>query len=229
MKLLAFDTCADACSVALSDAGAVTETHDLAPREQAQRLLPAIHALMAAAGWEFADLDAIAFGRGPGSFTGVRVAAAVCQGLAFGHDLPVVPVSSLEALALGAGRRHGAQRVLAGFDARMQEIYLGVFAGDAGGWRSVQAETVAPAETVALPAEGTWLGAGSAFARYEAVLRQRLGVRLAATAPDALPRAGDIARLAAPRAARGETVAAEQAVPVYLRDRVAAVPARARR
>lgn len=226
MKLLAFDTCGDACSVAVAQDGKPHEIHRIAPRRQADLLLPMIEEVLATAGWGFADLDGIAFGRGPGAFTGVRISAAVCQGLAFARDLPVVPVSSLLAMAAGVAREHAVPAVIAAFDARMGEVYLTAVRFDAGLPETVVAECVAPPAEVPLPELGPWVGAGSAFASYADVLGRRLGDRLTAASPQALPRAGDVLNLARPVFDAGNALPAEQAMPVYLRDRVAERPAR---
>nr|VFJ43097.1 MAG: tRNA threonylcarbamoyl adenosine modification protein YeaZ [Candidatus Kentron sp. FM] len=133
MKILAIDTATDACSVALHLDGDYREIHELAPRRHAEILLPRIRTLLSEAALSLRDLDALAFGRGPGAFTGVRIATGVIQGLAFGADLPVVPISSLHALAQGAWRERGEGNVLAAFDARMGEVYWGAYRLDAAG------------------------------------------------------------------------------------------------
>ncbi|NNJ83882.1 MAG: tRNA (adenosine(37)-N6)-threonylcarbamoyltransferase complex dimerization subunit type 1 TsaB, partial [Gammaproteobacteria bacterium] len=127
MKILAIDTATDACSVSLHMDGQYRDSHEIAPRKHAEILLPRIEALLSAAALSPRDLDALAFGRGPGAFTGVRIATGVIQGLAFGADLPVVPISSLHALAQGAWRERGEKNILAAFDARMGEVYWGAY------------------------------------------------------------------------------------------------------
>jgi len=179
--------------------------------------------LLAEAGIGLTRLDALAFGRGPGSFTGVRIATSVVQGAAYGAELPVVPVSTLAALAQGYFRSNGAPRVLAAFDARMGELYWGPYRlGDGDLMQAAGAEEIASAEAVALPADGNWSGVGSGWATYGEVLRRRLGPRLPAVAPDVQCEARDVAVLAAAEFAQGHWVTAEQARPVYLRERVTA-------
>ncbi len=221
MRLLAFDTSTEACSAALRIDGEVRERFEHAPRAHGALLLSMIEALMAEAGIRAEDLDAVAFGRGPGAFTGVRIAAGVAQGVAFGAGVRAAPVSSLAALAQGVWREIGARRVLAGFDARMGEVYWAAFeVGDDGLVGPVLEERVCRAEAAPIPSAGTWHGAGTAWATYAEVLSARLGDRLAGRLPDRYPRAGAVAELGAAAVVRGRTVAADQALPVYLRDRV---------
>jgi len=168
-------------------------------------------------------LDAIAFGRGPGAFTGVRIAIGVVQGLAFALERPVLPVSNLAALAQGALREHGVQQVAAAIDARMDEVYWGCYKAEAGEMRLQGLEAVLPPERVALPegSSGDWYGAGTGWGYAE-----RLAVQVSASNPAALPNALDILSLARFAWARGEAITAEQAQPVYLRDNVATPKAR---
>ena len=130
-KLLAIDTSTEACSAALGIGGDVRERYEFAPRQHAELILPMVDALLAEGQIKLKDLDGLAFGRGPGAFTGVRIATGVIQGLAFGAGLPVVPVSSLAALAQGAAPGHSS--IMSAFDARMGEVYWGAFAVDKQG------------------------------------------------------------------------------------------------
>ena len=220
--ILAIDTTESACSAALLYGGCVAERFEPAARRHNEVLLPMIDALLAAAGLAVARLDAIAFARGPGSFTGVRIAAAVAQGLAFAGDLPVVTVSSLQALAQGAGRAHGRSDVLAAFDARMGEVYWGVFGADAAGALTPLApeRVCAPNAVSVVPGRRDWLAAGSGWDAHGAALCDALGF-----APEVVAGLGvharDVADLAAAAFARGEAVSAVDALPVYLRDEVA--------
>jgi tRNA threonylcarbamoyladenosine biosynthesis protein TsaB len=172
-----------------------------------------------------AQLDCIAFGSGPGSFTGVRVAVALAQGLGFARGLPLVPVSSLATLAAGAFRLTDANVVACCQDARMGEVYLGIYQRDAGwGVRALVPDVLARPESIALPGQATMLAVGSGWAAYPQV-RERLGERLLDVLPEQLPSAADLARLARPRFLAGEVVAARDAAPNYLRNRVALLPA----
>ena len=222
MRLLAIDTSAEACSAALYLDGDVSERFAVAPQKQSELILPMMDELLAEAGLRVADLDALAFGRGPGSFTGVRIATGVVQGAAFAADIPVVPVSTLAALAQGHRRETGQPRVLAALDARMNEVYWAACAPDASGTtRVIGEELIVPPGEVPLPDGGGWHGVGSGWAAYASVLATRLADRVTAVHGAAHCRAQDIARIAAVDLAAGRAVPAEQALPVYLRDRVA--------
>ena len=218
LRLLGVETGSDACSVALYVDGDVREKYQIAPRRHAALLLPMIENLLSEAGLGVEELDGFALGRGPGSFTGVRIAAAAVQGMAFATDRPVVCISSLAALAQGALRERGATRVLAGFDARMGEVYWGAFRAENDLMSALQEECVIAPEQAPVPgADGDWLGVGGAFGAYETVL----GTHCRVMDPQALPRARDLMPLAVDAWNRGEAVAADQALPVYLRDKVA--------
>ena len=218
MKLLAIETATEACSVAVWLDGDVRERFEIAPRRHAELTLPWAERLLADAGVKKAQLDAIAIGRGPGAFTGVRLAIAIGQGIALALDRPVVPVSTLAALAL----RAQGPRVLAAIDARMGEVYAAAFEVRDGDVFALDAERVSHPDAIALPDDrNEWQGAGTGFAAQEGALASRLGSRFAAIDATALPHAADIARLAALAFARGETVAPEFAEPAYLRNNVA--------
>lgn len=222
MKILALDTATDACSAALWIDDEVIERYELAPRRHATLVLPMIEAVLAEAGVTLAGLDGLAFGCGPGSFTGIRIAASVIQGIAFAVDLPVVPVSTLATIARGVMDDHGAVRVAVALDARKSEIYWGCYEDDGVGgvWR-LDEERVAAADQVALPTAAEWAGAGSGWDVYAASLSR---LPLAQRWPDAYPRAGDVAALSVPLHRNGAGVAAEQALPVYLRNEVVVRP-----
>ena len=224
MKLLAIETATEACSAALWLDGALTDRYEVAPREHTRLILPMMDELLAEAGVRLADLDALAFGRGPGAFTGVRIAAAVIQGAAFGADLPVVPVSTLAALAQqGLDRSH--TRVLAALDARMGEVYWGVFEADAEGLAvPVGHEQVIAPEAVPMPVGEGWYGIGTGWSAYGSALRARLDGHIGDVDSECFPSAKDVARLAVRDFAAGLAVSAEQALPVYLRDKVAEKP-----
>lgn len=221
MRLLAIDTATDACSAALLAGDELIERYALAPRGHARLILPMIDELLAEAALGLRDLDALAFGRGPGAFTGVRMAAGVVQGLALGSGLPVIGVSDLAALAQGAMRRRGWPRVLAAMDARMGEVYWGAFTrAPDGGAEAAGAEAAVPPQDVTAP-PGDWHGVGPGWSLYAAGLSAAIGIELEFDA-DCLPRAADVARLGARAFARGAAAhSAEEALPVYLRDRVA--------
>jgi len=221
MKLLAIDTSTEACSAALGIDNHVISRHELAPRRHAELILPMIDSLLSEAGLTFSQLDALAFGRGPGSFTGLRIAAGVIQGIAFGADLPVVAVSSLAALAQGAGRELGVGKVLAGFDARMHEVYWAMYQTDSTGLaRLYGEEVVCKPDSIPLPDETGWTGVGSAWHEYDAILQARLGGKLNEWHKDCYPQAWDVVSLGMDGLRQGMSVSAEHAIPVYLRDNV---------
>jgi len=221
VKLLAFETATEGCSVAVWVDGDVRERFEVAPRRHAELALPWAEQLLAEAGLAKAQLDAIAVGRGPGAFTGVRLGVAIAQGIALALDRPVVPVSTLAALAAGAPET-GAPRILAAIDARMGEVYSGAFERRDGDLVAVSKESVARPEAVALPAgDDRWQGVGTGFAAGEGALSAHLGPRLASVDATALPRAAAVARLAAAAFERGEALPPERIVPAYLRDNVA--------
>jgi len=218
MKLLAFETATEACSVALWLDGEVHERFELAPRRHAELSLPWAGQLLADAGIAKSQLDAIAVGRGPGAFTGVRLAIAIGQGIALALDRPIVPVSTLAALAMQAR----GPRALASIDARMSEVYVGAFELRDGDACALGSEAVTTPTAVVLPdAAGDWHGVGTGFAALDGALQQRLPSRFASIDPTALPHAADIARVAAFAFARGEAVAPERIEPAYLRNNVA--------
>ena len=226
MRLLALDTATECCSAALLvDDRLLTREAELV-RGHAERILPMVDELLAEAGMSLRGLDAIAFGRGPGSFTGVRLAASVTQGLAFGAGLGVVPVSDLRALAQRVFDDDGhVTRALVCNDARMQEVYWGCFErGSAGLAVERAAERVGPAGSVQLPPG--WpdaAGVGRGLAAYP-VLGALAGVVVRGEWDRLLPRAVEVARLAVPELAAGRLLDPEAAIPVYLRDDVARPP-----
>jgi tRNA threonylcarbamoyladenosine biosynthesis protein TsaB len=223
MKLLAIDTATEACSAALAIDDDILERYEVAPRRHAELILPMVQSLLDEARLEIADIDALAFGRGPGAFTGLRIAAGVVQGIAWAIDKPVVPVSTLAAMALGASREFDAANVLCAIDARMQEVYWGGYTINGSEVVEIVAECVVSPQTVplpALPASG-WLGAGSGWHSYHGALMARAAGQVDHVEGGCLPHAFDIARLGIQAFGRGETVPAHQAVPVYLRDQVA--------
>ena len=225
MKILAIETATDACSAALLIDGVIEQELEVAPREHAKIILPMAERLLSAAELKVSQLDIIAFGRGPGSFTGLRIAAGITQGIAFGADLPVAPVSTLAALAQGCAREHKATHILSALDARMQEVYWGMYQTSDNGLVELQGtEIVSSPDQVTIPEFGNWTGAGSGWQTYEGSLRTRCGQTVNAIYPEQRPEAQDIARLAVALITTGQTVPAEQAHPIYLRDNVADKP-----
>lgn len=227
VRILAIETATHACSAALSVDGAIAERYALAPRQHAALILPMIESLLAEAECTVTALDAIAFGRGPGAFTGVRIAASIVQGIAFAADRPVVPVSTLAALALGGMRESGRDQVLAALDARKDEVYWGAYRRVADDRVDRQGEEVVAApEQLAVPETGDWVGVGSGWEAYGTALMQRFDARVVRLLPDLEPRAADVVRLSAGEFAAGRVVSAAEAIPVYLRNNVAEVKRR---
>jgi tRNA threonylcarbamoyladenosine biosynthesis protein TsaB len=224
LAVLAIETSTPACSAALSVDDEVLERYALAPRQHAALMLPMIESLLLEAGLGMTQLDAIAFGRGPGSFTGVRIAASLVQGIAFAANLPVVPVSTLATLALGGAREANTPRVMAALDARKAEVYWGCYKRTANDVMELQgSECVCTPDAVPDPGQDGWVGAGSGWAACGETLMQRLSQRLIRLLPDLEPHAADVARLAAHDFGEGVRVSPQEAVPVYLRNDVAKV------
>jgi tRNA threonylcarbamoyladenosine biosynthesis protein TsaB len=221
MKLLSLDASTDWLSVAVGAGSAWHSATERAGQQHSQRMLPLVQKVLATAGWRLQDLDGIAFGSGPGSFTGVRIACGVAQGLALGADLPVVAVCTLEALAQAAWQAQHSDRVLAVLDARMQEVYAAAYqrASDASAvlWDAVSAPMVLAPVQLGAPA-GAWTGVGDGFTRFPELAAQ-LGVKRVFA--ELHPTAEAIGILALPRLAAGDSVAARDAVPLYIRNRVA--------
>lgn len=176
-----------------------------------------VEEVLAEGGYSLGQMDALAFGRGPGSFTGLRIGAGVVQGLAFGADLPVVPVSTLAALAQG----QDATRVLAALDARMGQVYWGLCVNTGSGMTLLEPERVSAPGDIVLPGGDTWIGVGSGWDEYAAALLAHLGSSIHAWQPQVWPRARHVAELGARGVAGGSAVAAQEALPLYVRDDVA--------
>jgi tRNA threonylcarbamoyladenosine biosynthesis protein TsaB len=219
MRLLALDAATEACSVALlTDQGLIGRWAEVG-RGHAQQILGMVEAVLAEGGVSLSMLDAIAASVGPGAFTGVRLSVSIAQGLAFGAGLPVVPITTLEALALQV-MDEDTQQALACLDARMGEVYWGCFVGDpARGVAALVAPTVGPPEQVRFPGAGPYRGVGRGFAAYPA-LAQLAGIDPELSA-DTLPDARHMARLGALRLGAGEGMDPAELQPQYLRDKVA--------
>jgi tRNA threonylcarbamoyladenosine biosynthesis protein TsaB len=218
MKLLAFETATEACSVAVYVDGDIIERHEVAPRKHAEYALPWAEALLADAGVKRSQLDAIAISCGPGAFTGVRLAIAIGQGIALALDKPMVAVSTLQVMAM----QSPGNRILAAIDARMGEVYVGAFEREGDALIAVSTEIVRAPQAVTLPDEaGGWHGVGTGFSAVEGLLQDQLGAQLMNVDAGVLPHAADVARLAVAAYARGEAIAPERVEPAYLRNNVA--------
>lgn len=221
MKLLAVETATHACSAALYIDGQIQQRFEVAPQQHTRLILPMIDSLMNQAGLKPQQLDGLAFSRGPGSFTGVRIATGIIQGIAFGADLPVVPVSTLAALAQDFFNRNPETLAFTGMDARMAEIFWGVYEKNPQGFAEVLGEeAVTPATEVIFP-QRHGVGIGSAWTVYQPELSSVLGEWVERYESDLLPQAAAIAQLGVFGLQNNQGVAAEHAMPVYLRDKVA--------
>jgi tRNA threonylcarbamoyladenosine biosynthesis protein TsaB len=221
MNLLAIDTSTDFCSVAASRGEALFSRHERAGRRQAETILGMVDEVLAEASIALAQINGIAYGEGPGSFTGLRIAAGVTQGLALARGIGVIGVGSLLALSEEAGSDAASARVIACLDAHMGEVYHAAYRRAGAGWEEVSAPGLYRPEAVPLAPGGSWTGCGDGFAAYRERLAARLGDRVSAIRPETAPSARAVLLLATPRYAAGEAKDAATAVPVYLRDKVA--------
>jgi tRNA threonylcarbamoyladenosine biosynthesis protein TsaB len=222
MKLIAIETASEACSAALLYDDEIYLRYELKPRLHSKLILSMLDQVLSEADVRLANLDVVAFGRGPGSFTGVRIAAGVIQGVAFAAELPVIPVSTLAALAQRAYREKGERNLLTAFDARMGELYwAGYRVGDKERLVAAIPEQVGPAHEIEVPWDDEWYGVGSGWGVHGEKLAQRLGDTLLGFKAELYCSARDIATLAADDYQAGLAVAPEHALPVYLRNHVA--------
>ena len=221
MKILAIDTSTEACSAALLNNDEISQRHQIAPRQHAELILGMCDELLTEMNVKLADLDAIAFGRGPGAFTGVRIATGVVQGIAFAYDLPVVPVSSLAAMAFGAWLEQSESHVMTAIDARMGEVYWACYECSEEGIKEVIKEQVCAPEHVTIPDAGSWMGLGSGWDTYQQELSTVVEQGITMIDGECFPQARYVAMLAEISIAKGEARPAAQAMPVYLRDNVA--------
>ena len=235
MKILAIDTSTEACSAALLIDGEVSSQYQLAPREHSRLILKIIDQLLADADVTVSALDAIAFGRGPGSFMGLRIAAGVVQGIAFAHDTPVIPISTLKAMAQRAYEQTGIENVLSAIDARMDEVYWGAYTLVNEQWKIDGEERVISPDKIDLPSmlsakNKIWVGAGTGWGRYSERLlstdkeTSAMAFKPAEVLIDCFPSAKVIAKLAVHEFEAGNTITAAHAIPVYLRNDVAKKP-----
>jgi len=220
MRLIAFDTATEWCSAALWQDGELISREEKAGQRHSELLMPMVFSLLAEAQLTLNTLDGLAYGMGPGSFTGLRIACGVAQGIGMGADLPVVGISTLEALAESARDQLGCEQIVACLDARMNEVYAGLFHFSAGTWQCARGPLVCPPAQTPMPDTTGYFGVGPGFAAYADL--QALAVQhLLGTHSDIFPHARALAALAAPRFVRGEGRPPEAAEPIYIRDKVA--------
>ncbi|HED36263.1 MAG TPA: tRNA (adenosine(37)-N6)-threonylcarbamoyltransferase complex dimerization subunit type 1 TsaB [Gammaproteobacteria bacterium] len=223
MRILAVDTATEACSAALYIDDEIIAEYQLAPREHTQLILQMVSSLLQQADISMSGLDALAFGRGPGSFTGVRIATGIVQGLAFASDLPVVPISTLASIAQRVAQDHQHKSVISAIDARMGEVYWGCYQLAENGLMTLRgSEQISAPEGLELTDTGTdWSGAGTAWGAYYEALSRTLGQQLNHSYADYLPDSRSIVQLAVFDYQQGLAVDAARAQPVYLRNNVA--------
>jgi tRNA threonylcarbamoyladenosine biosynthesis protein TsaB len=224
LKLLAVDTSTEACSAALYVDGEINQHYEIAPRQHSRLILNMIDELMSEADIAPKNIDVLAFGRGPGSFMGVRIAAGIVQGISFAHSIPVVPVSTLAAIASIAIEKTGINNALALIDARMQEVYCGIYKKTDSDLILQGKESVISPDNVALPDTDSWVAAGSGWTAYADVFNKKIDNGFVTSVDDCFPSAAAIARLAVRDYEKGIAVTAAETVPVYLRDDVAKKP-----
>jgi len=217
MRILAIETSTEYCSVALWQDGSLSAHCELVGQKHSEVLMTMLDTLLKQAGIKIRQIDGIAFGKGPGSFTGVRIACGVAQGLALGTDTSVVGVCTLQALAQACGR----EKVIAALDARMGELYLAAYEKHGDMWVTVVEPCLCKPSDAPLVAGANWFGAGNGFAVDEAALTVRYGGQLAGIDALAKPQASAVAELAATEFAGGNAIDAALALPLYLRDKVA--------
>lgn len=221
MKILAIDTATEACSAALYVDGNITSEYKLAPREHTQLILPMIDRLLTDAGLIVNQLDALSFARGPGAFTGVRIAAGIIQGLSYAAEIPVVPVSTLAAIAAGIYYEHGHKDVLSAIDARMGEVYWGAYHIEEDSVTLIDNELVCSVENLPDQLSENWVGAGTGWSEYSEILKSRFKIEEDLIYENHLPSAKIIVKLAVQDFKLNKQMSAHQAQPVYLRDNVA--------
>jgi len=217
LNILALDTSTEYCSVALWCDGVVDYRDAAAGQAHSRMLLPMIDQLLRSRELTLAHVDGIAFGHGPGSFTGLRIACGVSQGLAFGRNLQVVGISTLFAIAEAAH----SERVVCCLDARMGEIYHAAYERTGAAWRTVHEASLCAPQVAPLLPEGAWTACGGGFPAHEAALKKRYAGRLSQVRADLYPHAREIAVLGAREFERGNAMSPDQALPMYLRDKVA--------
>ena len=219
MKILSLDTSTSACSVALMVDDQISTHFSIAPRQHAKLILPIIDKLLNDAELSLSNLDGIAFCRGPGSFTGIRLAASVVQGLAYGADLPVIPVSTLAAMVLGAYRKFGVSRVLPALDAKMGQVYWAAYhVVDEKTVEAMMADSLADPDQMVMRSEGEWIGVGDGWRSYD--FKVLCSKPLVVVHPEFYPQARSMLAFAADQLQKGKGIQACHVLPIYLRDDV---------
>lgn len=229
MKILAIDTATEACSAALYVDGKITTQYKIAPRQHSRLILKMVDKLLNDASLAVNELDAITFCRGPGSFMGVRIAAGVVQGIAFAHDIPVIPISTLKVIAQHAYQKTNNKNVLVAIDARMDEVYWATYCFEDNHCLLVGEEQVISPNKISIAeklnaSDASCVAAGTGWKAYRERLLPAVNCQLQSILDDCLPSAAVLVKLAAIEFDAGNTVPAEEAIPVYLRNNVARKP-----
>lgn len=220
-KILAIDASSEACSAALLIDSDIYERNEVVPRKHTELILPMVDEVLAEAGITLSQVDAIAFNRGPGSFTGVRVSTSVAQGLAFALDLPVIPISGLATVALGACRETEKQNFLVILDARMNEVYWASYQYLQGEMKLLGDEYVSPVSKISIPTEDEWIAVGNGVPAYNKEIESALARHpVSFVTGNNYPQARDVAELAKSELVAGNTVSVMEAQPIYIRDKV---------
>ena len=221
MNILALDTCTESCSAALLFQGELFECVEMTQRGHSDLILGMLDNVLSQAGIRISNIDTLAFGRGPGSFTGVRVGVGVAQGIAFARDIPVIPISSLAAVAQGAADELNIDHLAVAMDARMGEIYCASYQRENGLVHLIDQERVCPPEDFLPDSSVEWIGIGTGWGEYNAILCKGFIGHLGDVSVGHYPRAASILKLANIEAEAGRVLPADQAMPVYLRNNVA--------
>ena len=219
MKILAIETSTEACSASLDIDDSCISRYKIAPRKHTELILPMIDSLLQEADIGVNSLDAIAFGCGPGAFTGVRIAVGVTQGLAYPHDIPVIPVSTLATLAQQFSEKY--DHIAVAIDARMKEIYWGLYKVSKDNLaETIKKEKVCLPKNISSPADGDWLGVGSGWKIYAKDIESEFKCKIIDIKDDAYPHAKNVIQLAKPSYINGKFISADRASPTYLRDKI---------
>ncbi len=219
MKILAIETSTEACSAALDIDDSCISRHKIAPRKHTELILPMIDSLLQEADIKINALDAVAFGCGPGAFTGVRIAVGITQGLAYPYDIPVIPVSTLATLAQQFSKEY--DHIAAAIDARMKEIYWGLYKVNKYNLvETIKKEKVCLPKNISSPTNGQWLGAGTGWKTHSEEIESKFKSKIISIKVDVYPHAKEVIQLAKPSYINGKFIPANRAVPIYLRDKI---------
>lgn len=225
MKILAIETSTEACSVALLDKDKCNEFHEIVPQKHTERLLPMLDELLTECKTDISEINYIAFGCGPGAFTGIRIACSAAQAISFSQDIPIIPISTLAGLAHGAAKKYNSSKIIACIDARMQEVYWANYSFEANSGKVTLAgeeQVISPEATNISFNKGNneIIAIGSGWLTYKELLTERHSKYKIIQSEIEYPHAKDIAEIAKIKIADGNVKQAEDALPTYLRNKV---------